>query len=129
MHQFTVSKSQASANPHLPHLLKELDQLRDQRARLYFTYITGDDDPFGESDKPERASFMFVTPSKQVHLGLGMLSWDGQLHLAWLLEHEFQDGPDMSQLILYMDEREKGILVTRTDEIDGSIVFTLSSVN
>lgn len=130
MYQYTVSESTVSENPHLPLLLKELDQLKNQKARLYFTYIEGDNDSTGTMEDPEQAAFTFVTPSKQMHLGFGMMSWDGQLCLAWLLEYEFQSSQNISpQLILYLEDRENGILVTRTEEVDGSIVFTFSTAN
>ncbi len=130
MYQYAVSKSTVSTNPYLPLLLKEFEKLKSQRARLYFTYIEGDDDePLGSKENPEHASFTFVTPSKQVHLGFGMMSWEGQVWLAWLLEHEFQNDKHMSQLILYTNDRENGTLVTRTEEIDGNIVFTFSAAN
>ncbi|MFI5260692.1 MAG: hypothetical protein ACHQU0_02790 [Candidatus Paceibacteria bacterium] len=122
MYQFTVSPSTTSTNPHLPNLLEELDQLKEQRVRLYFTYIDLDKD---KGSPP--VSFTFVTPSKQAHLGLGSMSWEGQRSLARLLEHEFQHDEDMSQLLLYLNN--SGILVTRTEEIDGTIVFTLSPAN
>ena len=128
MHQYHILNSTDSANPHLPQLLKQLENVRSQRTRLYYTYIEGDDDPT-EDKQTDSAQFTFVTPSKQMHLGLGMMSWDGQLHLAWLLEYEFQNGENKSQLILYMEERENGVLVTRTEESDGTIVFTLSPAN
>lgn len=129
MYQYSVSESTVSTNPHLPLLLKEFDKLKNQKVRLYFTYIEGDDNGIARGEKQDtNGSFTFVTPSKQMHLGIGMMSWDGQLHLAWLLEHEFQNDKHMSQLILYMD-RESGVLVTRTEEMDGNIVFTFSTAN
>jgi len=129
MYQYAISESTVSTNPYLPLLLKEFERIRDQKARLYFTYIEGYDDELPDKEVPDQASFTFVTPSKQMHLGFGVMSWEGQLYLAWLLEREFQNDKHMSQLILYMDDRENGVLITRTEEADGDIVFTFSTAN
>ncbi len=124
MYQFVISPSAVSTNPFLQSFLKQFDKIQKQGVRLYYTYIETDPhDVGGEKEKLDNMPFTFVTTSKDIHLGLGRLCWDAQSYLVGLLEHEFEKDEYMSQMLLYL---EKAILVTRTEEIDGTVVYTFS---
>ncbi len=123
MYQFVISPSAVSTNPFLQSFLKQFDKIQKQGGRLYYTHIETDPHDVGQKEKLDEMSFTFVTTSKDIHLGLGRLGWDAQSYLVGLLEHEFEKDEDMSQMLLYL---EKAILVTRTEEIDGTVVYTFS---
>ena len=130
MHKFhTVVILRASAavvsntgNPYVAEFARQLDQARKQKGKVYQTYV----------DDQGKKKFVFVTTSKDVHLGLGMLTNLGQSLLAKQLEYEFRN-KTFGQLMLNLpsesgDENdEKSVLVAMTeDRASGETCFGLS---
>lgn len=131
MYRLIVSNSTSSDNPYLQPLLKHLEEIEEQKVRVYYTHIETDpsDTADGSKEQLEEKSFTFVTTSKNIHLELGRLGWDAQSYLVGLLEYEFQQDKYMNQILLCIQPDKGAILITRTEEIDGTVSFTLSPAN
>ena len=112
-----LSSSAKAANPHLEPLMKELIETRKQKARIYQTYVI---------DGAKR--YTFVTTSKDMHLGFGSISLDGQRHLARLLAPEFSRGK-FGQLLIRFEKDEgdaKSTVLVATSTHSGETSFGFS---
>ena len=91
-------------------LLKELEEIEKQGARIYRTHPV--DDTSGQT------CFVLSTTSKDVHLFFGILGSKGQFYLSRMLEEEF-GLKKCSQLLLCLQRDthiKRDALVTRTVE-------------
>lgn len=79
---------------HLYGLLHALQQVSNQGVKVYRTFVPKDD---------KQRPYTFMTTSKDIHLALGKLSQEGQLHLARLLKLEFEFG-EFNELLLYPEK-------------------------
>lgn len=76
-----IGKTQPS-NPHVRELVSELKEIREQQGRVYSTAVVGE----------KKEISVFLTTSKDMHLGFGELGRVGQRILAKVLEYEFHQG-------------------------------------
>lgn len=92
---------------HLHGVLDALNQVASQHVKVYRTFVP----------KGDKGSYVFTTTSKDLHLALGTLSAEGRLHLASLLELEFEAGECQELLMFTEAERNRGAMLV-TCQVD-----------
>jgi|SRR3989344_2816729 len=71
-------------------------------------------------------SYILMTSSKDVHLGIGSLSKYGQFWFCHLLEEEFRTS-NGAPFVLFIEQKSGGgLLVTRSTDADGKEIYHLS---
>ena len=102
---------------HLHGVMDALGQIASQHVKIYRTFVP----------KHDKWTYVFTTTSKDLHLALGALSQEGQLHLASLLHLEFVAGKCNKLLIFPEAERNRGgMLVTLQSTANTGWCFHLS---
>ena len=102
---------------HLHGVMDALGQVTSQRVKVYRTFVP----------KNDKWTYVFTTASKDVHLSLGALSQEGQLHLASLLHLEFVKGVCHELLLFNAPERNhSGMLITLMSTANTGWCFHIS---
>ena len=120
MHKLMLSPPvTVTDNPHFSDLLEGLEE-SSQSMGVYNTYVV--------SGPTHLEVFTFRTTTKDLHLKLGILTYECQVQLARMLEWHFANCIKESQLLLFFlfrGGKEGTILITRTKE-QGEVIFTLA---
>jgi hypothetical protein len=101
--------------------LAELKELKGQKARLYRTYVTFEENLFPDVDEK---SYDFLTTSKDVYLALGRLSIRGQQNLMTMIVHTLRIEKQTAGLVSLAEEN--GSLLVSLAESDDTATVHLS---
>ena len=97
-------------------LAERLEELLQEKGRVYWTNVT----TFPNHD------YIFVTTSKNMHLALGRIGLPCLENLVTILESEMGEGLTLIKLELGEND---AVLVTRTCEGEGTVIYNLSPTN
>ena len=102
---------------HLRWVMDAFEQVSSQHVKVFRTFVP----------KHNKWTYVFTTTSKDIHLALGALSQEGQLHFAGLLHLEFVAGKCDELLFFPEAERSRGgMLVTLHSTANTGWCFHLS---
>jgi hypothetical protein len=99
-------------------VVDELEELSTQHVKVYRTFVP----------KHDKFAYIFMTTSKDHHLGLGRFSREVQRHFAMLLHTEFASNGCHELLVFLKNDRNHGgLLVTLHSTNDAEMCFHVSS--
>jgi hypothetical protein len=111
VHTITLLDPPTSPSPSWDIVTAKLRELEEQKARVYRTFCECESETY---------SFVFVTTSKDTHLGFGCLDKLGLEHLGLLLIAEDEE------ILMKKDETGKSCWLVNRRQDDNKVFFTFS---
>jgi hypothetical protein len=129
MREVIVNPEAKSA--HNRSLNEEIGKTLSQGVRIYRTWVHDSENRTQNQDY----EYEFLTPSKEIHLWIGSLTSEGQLHLARLLDEETsalartQTSFDSLDLLLFYGGKDRAWYVTCSEHTNLKKKFVFASAH
>lgn len=108
MKTVTLSKPGISELNHFAAVIAEIERLNAQQVKIYHTFVS-----MGGKE------FTLLTTSKDIHLGLGLMTLEGQYHFAELLFEISKFGEHANEMVVIDPYSKKAMLATLQYEHTG----------